>query len=111
MYRLIEFLLKKGYISSDNSLCVFIKKSDKGFSIISYVDDLNIIGRIQDINEARNHLTIEFKMRDLGQIKFCSGLQLEHLPTGIFVHQAAYIQKYWRNLIWTNHIHQRHLWF
>jgi hypothetical protein len=32
-------------------------------------------------------------MRDLGQIKFCSGLQLEHLPTGIFIHQATYIQK------------------
>jgi len=32
-------------------------------------------------------------MKDLGQTKFCLGLQLEHLPTGIFVHQAAYIQK------------------
>ena len=32
-------------------------------------------------------------MKDLGQTKFCLGLKLEHLPTGIFVHQAAYIQK------------------
>jgi hypothetical protein len=32
-------------------------------------------------------------MKDLGQTKFCLGLQLEDLPTGIFVHQAAYIQK------------------
>jgi len=58
-----------------------------------YVDDLNIIGNPQDINEARNHLKTEFEMKDLGQTKFCLGLQLEHLPTGILVHQSAYIQK------------------
>jgi len=66
--RLSEFLLAKGYTSSDDSPCVFIKKSDTGFCIISvYVDDLNIIGHIQDINKARNHLTMEFEMKDLGQ--------------------------------------------
>ena len=32
-------------------------------------------------------------MKDLGQTKFCLGLQLEHLPTGILIHQSAYIQK------------------
>jgi hypothetical protein len=86
--RLREFLLKKGYTSSDDSPCVFVT----GFCIISvYVDDLNIIGHIQDIIEARNHLTVEFEMKDLGQTKYCLDLQLEHLPIEIFVHQAAYI--------------------
>jgi hypothetical protein len=75
-----------------------------------YVDDLNIIGHIQDINKARNHLTIEFEMKYLRQIKFCLDLQLEHLPTEIFVYQAAYIRRNCRNLIWTNHIHQSRLW-
>ena len=32
-------------------------------------------------------------MKDLGQTKFCLGLQLEHLPTRILVHQSIYIQK------------------
>jgi len=36
---------------------------------------------------------MEFEMKDLGQTKFCLGLQFEHLPTGILVHQSAYIQK------------------
>ncbi|GGW89483.1 hypothetical protein GCM10010320_81960 [Streptomyces caelestis] len=58
-----------------------------------YVDDLNIIGNTQDIDEARNHLKTEFEMKDLGKIKFCLGLQIEHLHSGILVHQAAYIQK------------------
>jgi hypothetical protein len=32
-------------------------------------------------------------MKDLGRTKFCLGLQLEHLQTGILVHQSTYVQK------------------
>ena len=32
-------------------------------------------------------------MKDLGKTKFCLALQLEHLPTGMFVYQAAYVEK------------------
>ena len=38
-------------------------------------------------------LKMEFEIKDLGKIKFCLGLQLEHLPTSIFVYQAAYVEK------------------
>ena len=55
------------------------------------MDDLNIIGNKDDINEARNHLMTEFEMKDLGKTKFCVGLQLKHLPTGILVHHSAYV--------------------
>src|SRR5438128_1349270 len=92
--RLKEFLLQKGYSNNDDCPCVFIKKSTNGFCIISvYVDDLNIIGNTQDIDEARNHLKTEFEMKDLGQTKFCLGLQLEYFFTGILIHQSTYIQK------------------
>jgi hypothetical protein len=43
------------------------------------------------IIEAQDHLKTEFKMKDLGKTKFCLGLQLEHLPTSILVHQSAYV--------------------
>ena len=36
---------------------------------------------------------MEFEIKDLGKTKFCLGLQLEHLPTGIFVYQATYVEK------------------
>jgi hypothetical protein len=35
-----------------------------------YVDDLNIISHTKDIDEARNHMKMEFKMKDLGRTKF-----------------------------------------
>ena len=92
--RLSEFLKHKGYTNNDDCPCVFIKKSVTGFCIVSvYVDDINIIGNEHDINEARHHLKAEFEMKDLGQTKFCLGLQLEHFSAGIFVYQATYIQK------------------
>jgi hypothetical protein len=48
--RLKEFLLNKGYSNNDDYLCVFIKKSNIGFCIISvYVDELNIIGHTKYI--------------------------------------------------------------
>jgi hypothetical protein len=74
--------------------CVFIRKSSTGFYIISvYIDDLNIIGTELDINEARDHLKMEFEMKDLGKTKFYLGLQLEHCPTSILIHQSTYVQK------------------
>jgi hypothetical protein len=73
--RLSVFLKNKGYINNDDCPCVFIKKTTNGFYIVSvYVDDINIIGNEQDINEARHHLKAEFEMKDLGQTKFCLGL-------------------------------------
>ena len=62
-------------------------------SLKNHQQDLNIIGNETDINESRHHLKMEFEMKDLGKTKFCLGLQLEHLPTGIFVYQAAYVEK------------------
>jgi hypothetical protein len=92
--RLKEFLLNKGYSNSDDCPCVFIRKSSTGFCIIStYVDDLNIIDHVKDIDETRNHLKKEFEMKKLGKTKFCLGLQIEHLQIGILVHQSAYVKK------------------
>jgi hypothetical protein len=90
--RLKEFLLNKGYLNSDNCSCVFIRKSNTDFCVISvYVDDLNIIGHTKDIDKAHNHLEKEFKMKDLSKTKFCLGLQIEQLQTNILVHQSAYV--------------------
>ena len=33
------------------------------------------------------------EMKDLGKTKFCLGLQIEHFPIGILVHQSTYTKK------------------
>jgi hypothetical protein len=73
--QLNEFLLNKGYSNSDDCSRVFITKSTTRFYIISvYMDDLNIIGHIKDIDEAHNHLKTEFEIKNLHRTKFCLGL-------------------------------------
>jgi hypothetical protein len=70
-----EFLLNKDYSNNDDCSCVFIRKFTTGFCIISvYVDDLNIIGHTKDIDEACDHLKMEFELKDLGRTKFYLGL-------------------------------------
>ena len=70
------------------------KKFESKFAIIVvYVDDLNLVGTPEELTKIENCLKNEFKMKDLGKKNFCLGLQIEHLPNGILVHQLTYIEK------------------
>ncbi|KAL0355515.1 UNVERIFIED_CONTAM: Retrovirus-related Pol polyprotein from transposon TNT 1-94 [Sesamum radiatum] len=92
--RLSEYLIKKGFCHNPISPCLFIKKTESRFVIIVvYVDDLNIIGSPEDIQQAVDYLKSEFGMKDLGTAKYCLGLQFEHTKGGIFIHQSNYIEK------------------
>ncbi|RVW75329.1 Retrovirus-related Pol polyprotein from transposon TNT 1-94 [Vitis vinifera] len=92
--RLSEYLLKEGYVNNPICPCIFIKKSETGFAIIAvYVDDLNLVGTPEELTRTTNYLKKEFEMKDLGKTKFCLGLQIEHFPNGVLVHQSTYIKK------------------
>ena len=92
--RLSEYLLKEGYVNNPICPCVFIKKSETGFAIIDvYVDDLNLVGTLEELTKTAKYLKKEFEMKDLGKTKFCIGLQIEHFPNGVLVHQSTYIKK------------------
>ena len=74
--------------------CVFVKKTTFGFIIIAiYVYDLNIIGTHKEILKVMMYLKNEFEMKDLGETKYYIGLKLEHLQSGIFLHQSNYTEK------------------
>ena len=92
--RLSEYLLKEGYVNDPICPCVFIKKSNSGFAIVAvYVDDINLIGSPEELSKTAEYLKKEFEMKDLGKTKYCLGLQIEHLASGVLVHQSAYIEK------------------
>jgi len=92
--RLSEYLVKEGYKNDVICPCVFIKRFESGFTIIAvYVDDLNIIGTLDEMSKTVDLLKKEFEMKDLGKTKFCLGLQIEHIANGILIHQSRYIAK------------------
>ena len=92
--RLSEYLLTEGYANNPICSCIFIKKSETRFAIITmYVDDLNLIGTPEELIRTTKYLKKEFEMKDLGKTKFCLDLQIEHFPTGVLVHQSTYTKK------------------
>ena len=55
--RLSEYLLKEGYVNNPICPCIFIKKSETGFAIIAvYVDDLNLVGTLEELTRTTNYL-------------------------------------------------------
>ena len=80
----------------DQSLpCIFILRDPTGFVIVAiYVDDLNLVGTVATCKHVVSLLTNRFKMKLLGKISYCLGLQVAHLLDGsLFLHQTAYTQK------------------
>ena len=89
-----QYLLKEGYVNDPICLCVFIKKTAVGFTILAvYVDDLNLIGTLEELINTANYLKKEFEMKDLRKIKYCLGLQIECCSNGVFTHQSTYTDK------------------
>ena len=92
--RLSEYLLKEGYANNPICPCIFIKKSETEYAIIIvYVNDLNLVGTPKELTKIAKYLKNEFEIKDLRKTKFCLGLQIEHFPSGVLVHQFAYIKK------------------
>ena len=91
---LSKYLTSQEY--TNNELCpyVFIKKSHFGFAIVVvYIDDMNLIGTLEELERTAMHLKSEFEMKDLGKTRYCLSLEIEHCLDGILVHQSIYTQK------------------
>ena len=74
--------------------CIFIKNSKSRFDIVVvYVDDLNLVRTLEELTKTTNYLKNDFEMKDLGKTKNFLGLQIEHSPNGIFVHQSTYTKR------------------
>jgi hypothetical protein len=92
--RLSEYLLKEGFENNPIYPCIFIKKLEYGFAIITvYIDDLNFVGTLEELIKTVTYLKDEFEMKDIEKTKFYLGLQIEHFQNGILVHQSTYTEK------------------
>ena len=91
--RLVTFLEQQGFVSDVSNPCILVWRDETGFVIVAiYVDDLNLIGTRSSILKVKAMLNKEFEMKDLGKLRHCLGLQIEHLAAGIFVHQSTYVK-------------------
>jgi hypothetical protein len=81
-------LSEEGFENNRICSCAFIKILESGFAIVAvvYVDDLNLAGTPKQFTKTANYLKNEFEIKDLGKIKLCLGLQIEHILNGILDH-------------------------
>ena len=93
-YELLAALLQKlGFITSHFGPCIFIHLSETTF-ISTYVDDITIFAPLSAFRiKVKDALTSEFDCKDLGDVRYILGLEVNYTDQGIELSQCRYIEK------------------
>jgi hypothetical protein len=78
-----------GFIPSTADQCIFINGD---ILLAIYVDDLVLVGPSKEVMKIKQQLMEKFEMRDLGDLSFILGLQVEMTPEKLEIHQGKYIK-------------------
>ncbi|XP_021805661.1 uncharacterized protein LOC110749783 [Prunus avium] len=91
--RFTKFLLTLGFTASYADPSLFVcKKSDSLVFLLLYVNDIIITGSdFAVVQLIINQLSQDFDMKNLGDLHYFLGLQIQYPADGIFVHQSKYI--------------------
>ena len=93
--KLRDHLKSAGFKESGADPCVFIQSGQKDLKIIAvYVDDLILIAKtLGEIQQMKEGLSKTFKMKDMGQLRYCLGINFELTKQGISLCQKQYLLK------------------
>ena len=76
--------------------CIFVKNEESDVTIVAvYVDDLIIIAKTDEtMKKVKESLATRFKMKDLGKIHYCLGINIEYdeEKKQLWMHQKQYIE-------------------
>ncbi|XP_042387961.1 uncharacterized mitochondrial protein AtMg00810-like [Zingiber officinale] len=90
--KIAEFLTQSGYLVTSVYFSLFIKTNKGKLAIVLvYVDDLVITGDDKaEILQTKENLSVQFQMKELGQLKYFLGLEIDRTQSGIFLCQQKY---------------------
>ncbi|CAL0326485.1 unnamed protein product [Lupinus luteus] len=90
--KLSSSLLSLGYKQSQHDHSLFTKSHNSNFTaLLIYVDDLILAGNdISEITSVKHHLDSQFKIKDLGILKYFLGLEVAYSKQGITLCQRKY---------------------
>lgn len=91
--KLSTALKADGFIQSKADSTLFTKQNgDRFTAVLAYVDDLLITGNsMEAINETKSLLSSHFKMKDMGELRYFLGIEVDRSDQGIFLSQKKYI--------------------
>ena len=86
-------LLKSGFQQSKVDPCVFYQWKSGKLNVVSiYVDDLIlVVDLMEDQQKTKANLSARFKMKDLGQLRYCLGIVCNVSEGKICISQKPYI--------------------
>jgi len=89
---LTGFLVSQGYKQSNADHSLFILDTNDSFTaLLVYVDDVILAGNsISEIDRIKALLDAEFKIKNLGKLKYFLGIEVAHSTTGISICQRKY---------------------
>lgn len=91
--KLTTALLFAGFTQSVHDYSLFtLRKGTNIVIVLVYVDDLLIIGSNEKlINEAKGGLHKQFKLKELGELKFSLDIKVLRSVKGVILNQSKYI--------------------
>lgn len=91
--KLNTVLKEVGFIQSRVDSSLFTKQENGAFTtILAYVDDLILIkNSMEGISRAKEFLCLKFKMKDMGELRYFLGIEVDRSDQGIFLSQKKYI--------------------
>ena len=87
-----EFMIQAGFVQSSADSCVFIRFNEHIVITAVYVDDLVLIADVIEVMlETKRLLSELFKMKDMGRLHYCLGVNIVFGHNCVWLHQQQYI--------------------
>lgn len=85
--KLSQSLISQGYTQSNSDYSLFIKHAQNSFTaLLVYVDDFTHAGNdVEEINNVKAFLHHQFRIRDLGNLKYFLGLEIVRSHKGLHI--------------------------
>ncbi|XP_021744666.1 uncharacterized protein LOC110710650 [Chenopodium quinoa] len=95
-----SFLIRHGYKQSKKDYFMFTKEQNgKQAIILAYVDDLLITGdNLEEIERLKANLDSEFTIKDLRELRFFIGIEVDRNEHGTLLNQRKYILDILKNV-------------
>jgi hypothetical protein len=90
--RLTSLLISQGYLQSSSDYSLFtLTKQDSFTALLVYIDDIILAGNsLAEFDRIKTIMDEEFKIKDLGKLRYFLGIQVAHSKSGISICQRKY---------------------